>query len=342
MAQRRRDPRWAVVILAALMAGCAGGPTIVEAPNGPVAPSSAPTATAIPAAPTPAASARTSQAPGPSGPPQDSLPNRASVERDGVRITVELGLNPIQLGQQNVITTTIKNTGKDTVHWAGGCAGDVWAAAELTGTQWRESTITIDPLLRGYADWLQTEAYVDQPITLRFVPGRLIGQTEDWCPYGPDGSLKPGQSRTGELLWDGHAAFRLGPPPSSPAVITAKFDHWYRDSNKQAGTHRKPIVVKLDSWVIGGAEPAFLSPKEAIDSALADPVFGPWALTQPFNLRRTGVVEYDPALAVWIVGLIHEKDYPEPSLLHAALVDPLTGVVLTIREFDAYRWVRGY
>ena len=207
------------------------------------------------------------------------------------------------------------------------------------GRQWRESTITIDPLLRGYADWLQTEAYVDRPITLRFVPGRLIGQTEDWCPYGPDGSLKPGQSRTGELLWDGHAAFRLGPPPSSPAVITAKFDHWYRDSNKAAGTHRKPIVVKLDSWVIGGSAPGFLSPKEAIDAALADPVFGPWARTQPFNLRRTGVVEYDPALDVWIVGLIHEKDHPAPSLLRAALVDPLTGVVLTIREFDAYRWV---
>jgi hypothetical protein len=336
MAHRRRRPGWAGVILAGLLGGCAGSPTTFETPNGSVPPSSAPTATPISAAPTPTASPRPSLAAGPSEPPRDSLPKRASVERDGVRITVEIGLNPIELEQQNVITTTIKNTGQDTVHWAGGCAGDVWASAELTGTQWRESTIPIDPLLRGHSDWLQAGAYVDRPITLKFVPGRLIGQGEDHCPYGPDGSLKPGQSRTGELLWDGQAMFRLGPPPSSPAVITATFGKWYRDSNKESGRHRKPVVVKLDSWVIGGPEPAFLSPKEAIDAALADPVFGPWALTQPFNLRRTGVVEYDPALAVWIVGLIHEKDYPEPSFRHAALVDPLTGVVIAIRDVKAY------
>jgi hypothetical protein len=164
----------------------------------------------------------------------------------------------------------------------------------------------------------------------------MIGQSEDWCPDGPDGSLKPGQSRTGELLWDGHAMFRLGPPPSSPAVITATFDHWYRDSNKRAGTHRRPVVVKLDSWVVGGPESAFLFPKEAIDAALADPVFGPWALTQPFNDRRTGVVEYDPAVDVWVVGMIHDVD-DGPSFLHAALVDPLSGEVLAIRDIEAYK-----
>jgi hypothetical protein len=336
MADRRRHPGWAAALLAGLLAGCAGSPTTFETPDGPVSPSSAPTATPIVAAPTPAASAPPPLAVGPSEPPHDSLPKRASVARDGVRMTVEIGLNPIQSGQQNVITTTIKNTGHDTVHWAGGCAGDVWASAELTGTQWRESTIPIEPLLRGHSDWLQAGAYVDRPITLKFVPGRLIGQAEDHCPYGPDGRLKPGQSRTGELLWDGQAMFRLGPPPSSSAVITATFDHWYRDSDEASGRHRKPIVVNLDSWVVGGPEPAFLSPKEAIDAALADPVFGAWALTQPFTLRRTGVVEFDSALDVWIVGLIHEKDFPEPSLLHAALVDPLTGKVIAIRESNAY------
>ena len=66
-------------------------------------------------------------------------------------------------------------------------------------------------------------------------------------------------------------------------------------------------------------------------------MFGPWALTQPFNLRRTGVVEYDPAADIWIVGLIHDKDDPEPSFLHAALVDPLTGKVVAIRDIEAYR-----
>jgi hypothetical protein len=329
MADRRRHPGWATAILVVLLAGCGGTPSIVETPAGPVSPSSAPTAAPFSVVPTPATSARSQLAAGPSEPPHDSLPKRASDEHDGVRITVELGLNPIQLGQQNVITTTIKNTGRDTVHWAGGCAGDVWASAELTGTQWRESTIPIDPLLRGHSDWLQAGASVDRPITLKFVPARLIGQAEDHCPYGPDGILKPGQSRTGELVWDGQAMFRLGPPPSSKAVVTATFGKWYRGSEAH---HRKPIVVTLDSWVIGGAEPARLSPKEAIDAALADPVFGPWALTQPFNLRRTSVVEYDPAADVWIVGLIQDMDDPEPSFLHAALVDPLSGTVLAIRD----------
>jgi hypothetical protein len=36
---------------------------------------------------------------------------------------------------------------------------------------------------------------------------------------------------------------------------------------------------------------------------------------------------------VWMVGLIHDRDN-QRSLLHAALVDPLTGTVLAIREHE--------
>jgi hypothetical protein len=189
-------------------------------------------------------------------------------------------------------------------------------------------------LLRAYSAWLQAEARLDLPMWLRFEPGWLSGMRDYGCAdLGMPRSLKPGESTTQDLVWDGLVRDRLGPPPSGPTTITATFDHWYRGAQEQGDEKHKPIVVKLDSFVVGGPSAAFLSPAEAIDSALAEPAFADWVITQPFNDRRDGLVEYDPDVDVWMVGLIHDRDN-QRSLLHAALVDPLTGVVLAIREHE--------
>jgi hypothetical protein len=338
MADRRRHPGWVVAILAGLLAGCGGSPTNIETPAGTIAPlPPSPTASTseLTPAPSPTPNATPVSTPGPSEPLVDSLPNSASIERDGVRITLWIGRNPLQAGERTVVQTTVKNTGRDTLRWyVDGCGIDVFTQAELRGATFRPSTITTTPLLRAYSTWFQTEARLDAPIYLNFEPGWLSGMRDYGCAdLGIPRSLKPGASTTQDLVWDGQIRDRLGPPPSSPMTITATFDYWYRGAQEQGDEKHKPIVVKLDSWVVGGPSTAFLSPAEAIDSALADPEFGAWAITQRFNDRRDGVTEYDPAANVWIVGMIHDRDN-QPSLLHAALVDPLTGKVLAIREHE--------
>ena len=181
----------------------------------------------------PAASARPPLAAGPSEPPRDSLrnarrPSSATVcasqwHSDSTRSS---------WGSKTSSRRPSRTPAVTPLYWAGGCAGDVWAAAELTGTPWRRehrsrsTRSSVDT-----ADWLQASAYVDAAdhVAIRSRPVDS-GQTEDWCPdwarRQPQARASPGRS---ELLWDGHAAFRLGPPPSSPAVITATFDYWYRE-----------------------------------------------------------------------------------------------------------------
>jgi hypothetical protein len=329
----------AVAILAVLLAGCAGSPTIVEAPNGTISPPILPSPTSSTHDPSAAPSATPRETPsttqGPSEPPADSLPKSASVERDGVRVTLRIGRNPLQAGERTVVEATVKNTGRDTLRWyVDGCGTDVFTEAVLSEASFRPSAIQTTPLLRAYSAWLQTEVRLDLPMWLRFEPAWLSGMRDYGCAdLAMPRSLKPGASTTEQLVWDGHVRDRLGPPPSSPTTITGTFDYWYRGAQEQGDEKHKPIVVKLDSWVVGGPSRAFLSPAEAIDSALADPAFADWIITQPFNDRRDGVVEYVPDVDVWMVGLIHDRDN-QRSLLHAALVDPATGKVLAIREHE--------
>ncbi len=329
---------WVSGGLVLLLVGCGGGPTIVEEPAGSVAPSPAPNAIANSSATTPAPSGslRSTPAPTPrpSEPAEESLPLKASVERDGVRITINLWGDRIRAGRREVLTTTIKNTGRDTLRWmVDGCGVDVGITAALPEARWRPSTRTVEPLQKAYAQWLRDQVRLEQPIHLRFDPGTLLGQVDVGCAdLGIPRSLKPGASLSEDLVWDGQAAGLLGPPPSGPVVITATFDYWWRGSTADANVaSEKPIVLRLDSRVVGGPAPAFLSPGEAIDAALADPEFGAWAMTQILS-GTMGVVRYDPAANVWIVGLVHQQDTEPYQWLHAALVDPLTGEVLAIRE----------
>lgn len=341
MADRRwhRARLWASGGLLILLVGCGGGPTIVDEPAGSVAPSPAPTtiANAGATAPAPSGSPRSTPAPTP-GPsePEESLPMRASVERDGVRITINLWGDRLRAGQREVLTTTIKNTGHDTLRWmVDGCGVDVGIAVALPEARLRPGTRTVEPLLKAYAHWLRDEVRLEQPIRLRFEPGTLLGLVDVGCAdLGIGRSLKPGASLSEDLVWDGQAAGQLGPPPNGPAVITATFDYWWRGGIRDGDVAReKPIVVRLESRVVGGPGQAFLSPGEAIDAALADPEFGAWVTTQILS-GSSGFVRYDPTANVWIVGLVHQQDKAPYQWLHAALVDPLSGEVLAIREHE--------
>lgn len=336
MGDRRRHAGRIAAVLALLVAAC-GGATATLDPTATMTPSGRltvdPTALPSPAA-TPTSSPRPTPAPtpGPSEPEQESLPTSASTERDGVRITVKVAANPLYAGSRLGVETTVTNTGRETLHWTvDGCGVDVSATGDLTGAEWRPSSLNVDATLERYRDWLREEAHVDTPIRLQFVPGWLSGMRRYGCAdIGIGRSLKPGKSRMDSLVWDGQAAGRLGLPPTSPATITATFDYWHR-GNDDEGEDNEPIKVTLDAWVIGGRDPSYLSPAEAIDAALADPEFADWLVVQPFRNGRDAIAEYDRETGLWVIGLIAYRE-DQDALLHAAFVDPVTGEIVAIRE----------
>ncbi|HSL33543.1 MAG TPA: hypothetical protein VK871_07825 [Candidatus Limnocylindrales bacterium] len=83
----------------ALVAGCARPPVpdAIGLPSGTAAPPADPTA--IPTA------------------PAEALERIASIEQDGVRLTIELERNPLPAGEPTWLTTTVANTGPDELRW---------------------------------------------------------------------------------------------------------------------------------------------------------------------------------------------------------------------------------
>ena len=258
------------------------------------------------------------------------MPRSASVERDGIRLTIRLGTNPVHAGSQAMLFTTIENTGSTRLRWMNsGCDRNAWIDAIVDGT-WRDSTLEVSPQLDPYRQWLREAAYLDEPIRMVFDSGFRGGRFGGGCAdTGLPRELAPGRKVTQEAIWDGFATGRLGLPPTAPATITAHFERWWR--TRESEGRANALEVSLDSWVLNGRPDEFLSPAEVIDAALEDERLASWLVIRPLHNAADAIVEYDDDLGVWAVGLLMYDGVGDP-VLHAAFVDAVTGEVIAIRE----------
>jgi hypothetical protein len=269
-------------------------------------------------------------------PDEDSLPVTASVERDGIRVTLELRFNPLIGGTSNTVRTTVENTSDEPLEWLVDCSMNVHVSARMEAT-WPRHEPSDDVRLRPYREWLLEESGADQPIGFDFLGVRQLGRRSYGCgDSGSGAKLEPGQSVSEELAWDGHANRRLGPPPSAPVTVTGTFRHWYRVDEEEGGTQGEPITVTLDSWLIFGRDLELLAPEAIVDAALADEAFASWLVEQPLRRSADAIVEYDWPSGLWIVGLAVNREDRSP-MLHAAFLDPVSGEVLMIREHPIER-----
>jgi hypothetical protein len=265
----------------------------------------------------------------PGTPKEESMPTSSSVERHGIKLTIRLGSNPMNAGNGNTASVTIKNTGRRVLSWTNdGC--DTNAGVLATMAQgWRDSSLDVSPELEPFREWLREEAGAVEPIRLRFLPPHFLRYRSFGCAdLGIPRELAPGREVTQEFTWDGFAGRRLGLPPTGPTTLTTRFERWSRPGPGSDGT---PIEVTLDSWVLRGRPEEYLSPAEAIDAALADDRLASWIVTNPLKSSADAIAEYDRDLGVWAVGLLMYRDDGGP-ILHAAFLDPITGEVIAIRE----------
>jgi hypothetical protein len=69
--------------------------------------------------------------------PTGNLETTASVERDGVRVRIELDRNPMPAGEPTWVATTVTNIGDDDLIWLhGGCAISVGVNGRMNGRRW--------------------------------------------------------------------------------------------------------------------------------------------------------------------------------------------------------------
>ncbi len=316
-----------------VVAACAGptptaspDPTMATVPSVP-GPQPTPTATTSPV-PAVATVPPNTPTPYPSGAPyQGQVPETASAEFGGARLTIAVGHNPIDAVFGSILTVTIDNRSQRRLEWwADGCGGNA-AVSGTTMSTWRDSVLDVPSGLATYRDWLRRDIPVDEPIELDLHrPYSLLHRGTGCAKFATRHRLEPGDSVTREFIWDGSAAKRLGPAPNGPVVLTARLERW----KLLDGDDLRPLEVSLDSFVVGGRPEEFLSPFEAIDVALADARLSSWLLTRPLDRTQQPIVEFDRQLGLWAVGSVFDGDLV--NTLHAAFIDPITREIVTVRE----------
>lgn len=313
----------AITLLTVLvMAACTVAPAPSGSPRPPRSPASPsgqrPTATPIP---TPAPSTIPDPTTEPSIPAD--LPLSATVERDGVRVTMTLEHNPMPAGEPTWITTTVLNTGRDVLNWAsGGCETTLNVYGTMADFAWRPGVRQTGPAMR-WKEWA-LDRLPEGAVNIGFLPEGLVGKAEVG-EYGCGDifighRLGPGERIVQRALWNG-LAIRVGaPPPTGIVSLNGTLDcHWRAGQNECAND---PIEVRLDAWVRGSPAAPRIHPAEAVDLALANPEFATWLFGRPFRSGADLFVKFDARGGAWHVGLL---SYYPTERTRAAVIDATTG-----------------
>lgn len=308
----RALPIFAVTV--ALVAGCARPPVPdpIGLPSGTAAPPADPTA--IPTA------------------PAEALERIASIEQDGVRLTIELERNPLPAGEPSWVTTTVTNTGPDELRWlTDGCDIDVSVYGVMLGPTWKSGRSWADATVQSYKQWaLESARIADGAVRVEFMPEPFVGRDSELvcADIGIDHTLAAGASESERAQWDGAVARHLGPPPRGIVALTASFGMFWRaaDGEFEAGEYPN-LEVPLDAWIEGVADPPRIQPAEAVDIALADPDFGEWLLQRPFRDGVDWYIRYVAEEDAWHVSI---QAWPNPPA-RLAVIDAQTGLLREVR-----------
>jgi hypothetical protein len=267
-------------------------------------------------------------------PAPESLPTEASVEEDGVRLSLSVAYNPIYAGGPATLTTRIDNTGAEAIEWINdGCNIHAGVRGLASGT-WADSDVSIPTELLPYREWFLEDNDISPDIFLHAPTRRRHAGCAD---LGIRHALAPGDAVEQTFTWDGQAGSGFGLPPTGPATWAGTFAGWWRTDEEEGLTDRS-VTVSLATQIIGGRRSDALSPFQVLDAALIDPRLGSWLLTRPLRTDNP-LVLYDPASGLWTVGILMSRDIEDgenaENILHAAFVDPITGEVIAVRELPA-------
>ncbi|MBA2718795.1 MAG: hypothetical protein H0U52_06075 [Chloroflexi bacterium] len=329
-AHRRALP---IGFLAMVLCGClAEGP--LPSPVLPAA-SASPLRSATPAA-SPSVLVVPNPTPVPTPTPEPTLPaaalqRSATLERDGIRITMELGRNPLPAGEATWVTTKLTNLGPGPLVWAADCQVPLWVFGTMPGTGWRYGGAQAVPDLE-FKSWALDRIINPDVAGLQmgFLPEGLRRQGIELGEFGcgdvfQGRRLAAGKSIVGRARWGGGAMFVAAPLPQGRLRLRTAFDTWWRGADDNV--RGEPLVLEMDAWVAGAARPVRIDPGEAVDIALAHPEFRAWLLSRPHRNGADTVVKFDPAKHVWRVGL---TSYNPTIRTRVAVIDADSGAILDI------------
>ena len=299
-----RHPRIAIPLaLMALVAGCTG-PAGLQSTS-PTPATVPPTATSVRAS-LPALTAAPST-PVATIPPD--LATHAQVERDGVRVSIDVDAVPLRKDGPATVTLTVENRSSRVVRWlTDGCRVPVSASIRFVGDAWIGGTNQTGVAAQFKELALQRRLQNGFAALGAAFNDPMQGQPLQGCSdIAIVEQLKAGAHITRTVTWpDPYPIFPQLPNGPIEIVASFPFHGWPGDPD---GTRYEPIAARLPSSLVSDDVIEFLPPGPAIDAALADSQFAAWLATKPLSQWVNSRRNLDPALGTWEIGLFVVDGY---------------------------------
>jgi hypothetical protein len=271
--------------------------------------------------------------PQPSLPPAPALATTATVESDGLRVTLVVDGPGLEIGIPRLATVTVRNLGADDALYG---TDDCGLAVDVAYRAGREWAAIGPPLVGSAAEFkdlaLTSKAIAGSGAAWHLTPERFIG-VESWACGDAllERRLPPGEVIEERLQWDAWPG-----SPSGPVELAALFGFIRREHDPEGNDDRR-IEVLLQSAIIGGVAPDRLGPAGAVDAALADEPFAAFLASAPRNTWIGPRLDLDRDGRIWRVGLFVERGALAPRAYGEVAIDGQTGLVVGRRFEPPFR-----
>ncbi|MGH2456405.1 MAG: hypothetical protein ACRDHD_09130 [Candidatus Limnocylindria bacterium] len=247
-----------------------------------------------------------------------------TVERDGIRMTLELDRSRTSFEERVWAELTIENIGPDSIFWghSGTCA---WAGQVLAVPEDRV------PVPYGRTDWpgelgiLKNITVLDRAPDLAFAPEAFVdsegtmGCTTDYV----SSELPPGEVIRSRFAWDSVGVNGMPARPGTYAAV-ATFTYEGRGSSRPINPAAPPEVAIQLPLAVDGTDAPALAPGQAVDAVLADSRFTSYLANAPRSRWTGSQIAWQDGTWVMALGL------EGPSEAIVARVDPVTGSVASV------------
>lgn len=272
--------------------------------------------------------------------PPPAEPITASVEEEGIRLTIALDRDRTVFGQRVLATATIENLGADSVYW--GHSSTCVHPASVTARP--NDPVRLGP---GRDDWPGDEGIlklvtVDQRLTesdpeFGFLPEEWLDQegsfgcTTDFVVS----ELAAGASLVQRRGWDtlGHHGM---PPAPGVYTVDASFTFISRGEPPAFADGEPdefPAIGTTVPLIVEGTEIEYVSPGEAVDALLSDQGFRSLLADAPRNLWVQSDLTFMGGQWEMVVYLSASSREVEPVEALVGIVDARSGVVVeAVRE----------
>ena len=262
--------------------------------------------------------------------PESSRELTAVKNRNGIRVRITLEGNHLVAGEPMWLRTKVRNLRETPLFYGtDGCEISVDVGGRMLDQNWRPGNPADLEAIEAQGrkhyndlEWrLENSIAGDETIHLLFVPDWAVGRPRLVCDsIGITHRIAPGAVVEQRMHWNGLASGEVALPPDGLARITGSF---------APGRDRPPIEVMLDVPLVAGLAPDWLHPMEAVDAALADPVFRDLIEPVDISKRNQEILRLDTEHDTWLVGVCGAFD-GTTGYWKVALVDPVSGEVTEI------------